>query len=272
MWWMMLGGAIAGWFGNMATTAQAKANNRISEANRDANNSVRVAGNAAKAASGSLDRWVQSLNNNRRLDSGAKAMESLVVNATRMNDSNVNRNLSASIRSAEQAGMQAASAAFSGVGGNAVDTINTSVALRDSIVHEQIMQTQEMASYDVARRAGNIMSQTIGGLDNTLIRENFDFQRSYAQYTPTISPFAAAVRGAFPYAKDAMGTMSGNDTSVKMTEEYGKASESDLGSRFRSSSMYDLADHAYDSKDKKFKFGFDTSKDEEQSIYSLWSR
>lgn len=271
MWWMLVGAAIAGKYGNMGTTAAAKANTRISEANAEAGEKVKVATNAAKAASGSLDRWVQSVNNNRRLKAGGEALEALAVNASRMNDASANRNLATSIRAAEQQGMAAAMQAFSGVGGSVVDAVNTSVALRDSIVNEQIRDSQEMGNYDVARRAGMIMSQTIGGLDQTLIRENLDYTQYYSQVTPYISSFAAAIRNAFPYAKDAMGSMADQTTSTELKQEYGKASDADLSSRFRSSSQYDLADYAYDSKQQKFKFGFDTSASEEKSIYDLWS-
>lgn len=157
-----------------AANAQAAANQRVSFANAAAGNKVRTARNAAQAAQNSLARWVQSVNNNRALDAGGQALEANSVNFRRASDAGVREDFLTSLQSAEQAGMSAAMAAAAGIDGQVVDMVNSSVALRDSIVQQQTADYRGMQSYDATRRAASIMQQTVGGLDSSLILDSFD--------------------------------------------------------------------------------------------------
>jgi len=201
----MIGGAVAGYFGNMASQAQADADNRLSIVNRDAKTLVRGAQNAFAAAKGSLNRWTQSVNNNRRLDAGGRALEDNMVNFQRNNDNMTARGFSDQIKMAEQIGQQAASAAAAGVSGGVVDMIDTTTALKHSIVNEQVKASGETAAFDAAHRAGSIAMETMQGLDGSIILDSLDYNREYAQKTAKIGSFGAAVRGAFPYARDMLG-------------------------------------------------------------------
>lgn len=198
-----IGGGIGGMVGTAATNAQIAANNRLSKINAETGNKTRVAQNTARMAEGTLARFVQSVNNNRALDAGANAQESLVVNHMRRGDANLSRGFSASIRDAEQAGHSAAAAAVAGVDGNVVDMVNGSTALRDSIVRQSVDEHQSMENYDASRRAGAIMSQMVSGLDSSVILDTLDYNQDVEQYRPETSAFANLIRGAFPAALDA---------------------------------------------------------------------
>jgi hypothetical protein len=288
MWWMAVVGAANGLLQGSAAREQAKLNNRLSKVNAEAANKVRGASNAAAAAEGSLARWVQSVNNQRQLDSGGDALEANVVNYRRQSDAGLTQDFASSIREAEQAGAAAAAQAVSGIAGNVTDTVNASMALRNSIVQQQVEDFRGFQNYDTARRAGSIYSQMIGGMDNSLIFDALDHNVDVANVTPVMSHWANAIQGAA--ASMGVGGQ-GTDVMRGPKESFTTEAGNGLQLRKRSSSNYDLADHAFDNK---VKFGFnieDSSKSDSSpyeiggtgvklgdndnstaSIYSLWSK
>lgn len=265
MWWGMLGGAIAGYFGNDAARAQADANTRISAANAKAGNEVRQASNAFEAAKGNLARYAQSVSNNQRLKAGGDAIEANVVNYRRARDNLGLQSFSTSIKQAEQAGASAAAQANSGIDGSVVDQVNGATALRDSIVDEAIRRNGETMDFDAAHRAAGIEIQTVQGMDGSLILDQLDFNQDFAQVSPKISAFAAAVRGAFPYKDDMIGKS--GDATQKTDYQTNTQYTGGLGTRQQSNNNYDLADYSY-SKNGNATFGFKDNS--EQSPYQLW--
>jgi hypothetical protein len=197
MWWNGIAGMVQGSVHGELTQAQTRINNRLSVVNADAKNRTRQASNTAQAAQGNLARWVQSVNNNRALRAGGEALEQTIVNAKRADDADLAQGFAASIRSAEAQGMAAASQARAGVNGQVVDMVNASVALRDSIVRQRFADHVDTKSYDTARRAASIMSQTIGGLDSSVILETMDYNKDVAQTQHVQSRFANAITGMF---------------------------------------------------------------------------
>jgi hypothetical protein len=178
-----IGGSLSAGLNKRATDALIESNNQISEVNARTGNRLRQAGNAASAAEGNLERFVQSVNNNRRLKAGGDAQEALVVNASRANDAQLAGRFSESIRNAEQVGHAAAAQAMNGMAGSVVDMVNTSTALRDSIVRQSVDDAQSQQNYDTSRRAGIIASQMIGGLDASVILDKLDYNVEVAQHT-----------------------------------------------------------------------------------------
>lgn len=196
-------GSFLGIFNVAGQRAVAEANNRISAVNAEAGNKVRLARNAFGAAENNLARFAQSLNNNRVLKQGGQQLEANVVNYYRSRDQLLTQSFSDSIAQAEQAGHAVASAAAAGVGGSVVDMVNTSTRLRDSIVKQQLDERADQFTYDTSRRAGNILSQTLGGMDQSLILNNFDTGIDVAQvqakptYGAAILNFAIAAGKAY---------------------------------------------------------------------------
>lgn len=168
--------------------------NRMNQVNTDAKNKVRGASNVLSAAQGNLNRFIQSVNNSRRLDAGGKAMEENVMNFYRASDQNTLQNFSTSIEQAEQAGQMAAAAAVHGIEGSVVDDINFSTALRNSVITERMRQISEMEGSDAGRRAGAILSQTVGSLDQSLILDSIDYNQNVAhKYVGEKEGFARAL-------------------------------------------------------------------------------
>lgn len=205
-----------------AGNASAKGNNLISDTNAQEGNRVKLAENAASAAQGNLARFTQSVNNNRALDAGGRALEALTVNSLRGGDAALRGSFSDDIRSAEAMGHMAASAAVAGAGGNVVDSVNQSTALRDSIVRQSVTDNAGSATYDVSRRAGNIMSQVVGGLDDSIILDHMDYNVQVAQHAPVLGMFARTLQGFFPAGTDALGAFkdAGNTVSSRVSSAY----------------------------------------------------
>lgn len=172
-----------GLFSMQGAQAEAEINTRLSKVRADANNTVRQASNVAAAAQGSLARFIQSVNNNRRLKAGGQALEANVVNFLRSDDQLLKQGLSLSVQEAEQAGAAAAAAAVNGIGGSVVDDVNLSTNLRAALIEDGLKDMRSTEAYDTSRRAGSIMSQMVGSLDQSLILDAIDYNQDVAQIT-----------------------------------------------------------------------------------------
>jgi len=181
MWQLLAGAAVMGWLGNQGKKEQAAIDTRLSAVNAEAENRVRRARNAESAGKTSLARYVQSVNNNRSLDDGGSAYASNIVNGLRAADQAINEDVLEGVRRLEEYGAAVASQAGAGIGGQVVDMVNSTTALRSSISNELQQQSQDTANFEVGQRAKSIMGQMIGGLDSSLIIDSLDQQLSYAQ-------------------------------------------------------------------------------------------
>ena len=181
---------------NKTAKVKAKTDNEIAEANAKARNDTRRGDAAVEGAQTRLQNWVQAQNNKRHLIEAGEALESAQVNISRATDSKVRGDFAASIAAAEQAGASAAAIANSGVGGAVTDMINTSTALRDGIMAQQSQEQFDKGMYDTGRKIGSIASQMVGGLDQSLLLDKFDFGRDVAQTTHYQDRTAAILIGA----------------------------------------------------------------------------
>lgn len=144
-------------------------------------NETRTMANVREHAIGSLNRWVQSVNNNLALRAGGKALEANTVNARRAKDYRAERRFSSSLSEAEALGAASAARGASGLNGNVVDMVAGTMALRSSIVNEQLRKQGISEDDASAQRAGMIMSQMVNGLDNSIIYPNRDNNVNVAQ-------------------------------------------------------------------------------------------
>jgi hypothetical protein len=261
--WDAVAGGLQGWNHGYVTRKQAQANNRLRRVNIQEGDKVRQAGNAAEAATNSLQRWSQSITNKRTLEAGGEALEANLVNARREADADLNMGFSDSIRSAEAQGAARAAQAAAGVDGGVVDQINGSMALRSSIVEQQLADFKGFKNFDVARRAGNIMSQTVGGLDSSLILDTFDMNVEAMQEEATFNNWAYALRGMAEH----MGGGGSIDSGLKQQEERSRELEADAkeqmdyadaNERKLSAELDNTADAA---ADDRYKFGWKLNED-----------
>lgn len=187
MWPMLIGAGVMGWLGNQTGKAQAEIDTRLSAVNAAATNQVKRAQNLEGMAKTSLSRYVQSVNNNLTLDDGGDAFTANLVSGLRMMDSEVNQKILNDVKTLEEFGAASASQAAVGAGGQVVDMINSTTALRSSISRELQRQSGEVAAFEVGQRSKSIMSQMVGGLDSSLILDSIDTSQAVAQrkYAPS---------------------------------------------------------------------------------------
>lgn len=201
MWAQAASAAISflGAFGSASVEkARARINTRLSAAQAEASNIVRAGANEYKAAEGHLARWVQSVNNQRRLDMGADNLEAAVVNYRRQSDARVRERFSDSIRAAEAEGAAIARQGFSGVTGAVSDMVNASMALRQSITEQAARDFEGMAAYDLQKRKAGLMSEMIGGLDQSLIFDALDYNEDVGQTFTGPNPYLSGLTAAAP--------------------------------------------------------------------------
>lgn len=157
---------------------------RISMLNAQLENNSRNFSNAAEAAKMNLGRYLQAVNNNRRLDGMANALASNTVNSLRGIDVANRSGFAASIQAAEQAGASVASAASAGVAGSVTDQVDYSTELRDSIMKQAAEDRMGQQVSDSGLRAASVVHNVVGGLDNSVMLDNFDNNRSSGIETP----------------------------------------------------------------------------------------
>lgn len=209
-------------FSIQAQGAMVETNNRLARTRAEEGNRVRQASNTASAAEGALNRFVQSVNNNRRLKAGGQALEANMVDFYRSDDQLMKQGFSQSISEAEQAGAMAAAAAVNGIAGSVVEDVNLSTSLRDGIVNDAFSDLRGQESYDTARRAGSIMSQVVGSMDQSLIIDRLDYNQDVAmqQAKPGGRGIQAALliaRGVAAYYSGGTSEMAANKSGPKFS-------------------------------------------------------
>jgi hypothetical protein len=159
-------------------------NNELSILNAKIGNENTLYENAYEAAKNGLARFMQSLNNNRALKAGGDALEANTVNFLRSSDMNTLRGMAVDEHNMETLGKVQANAALAGIDGNVVDSINLSTNLRNQIAKGAAESVKNQATYDTARRAGNIEQQVVGGLDSSIILDKFNPNVAYSMEQP----------------------------------------------------------------------------------------
>lgn len=187
---------LQGWLSGSLNRANVNAANKVSRANAEAGNMVRASQNTLAAASTALARYRQSTNNNNQLDYAGEGVEAIMVNASRMEKQALTASFEDSIRDAEQRGIAAASAGWSGAAGSVVDDINVATSLRSLRAMRSAEEAGDIRMYDVSRKVAGVYEQVVGGLDQTAIYDNMDYNTNVAkqQYAP--SPWVGAIMAA----------------------------------------------------------------------------
>lgn len=181
---------------------QVKANNRVRRAQADAEDTLRPAKNAAAAAQSSLALWSQSVNNQRRERASGLQLEAGAVNSARASTAQVGQVFAGSIRAAEQAGAQAAASASSGVTGHVVDMVAGATALRRKVGEESAAQFAGQVAYDTQRRAAELSSQLVTGLDTSMVMAGLDYNQTILQQQRQISNAEIGITAAAQLASD----------------------------------------------------------------------
>lgn len=160
--------------------ANVNASNTVNEANAYANNLVRAANNQLGAARGSLQRYNQSVNNQRTLDNMGTQQEAALVNYRRARDVEIQDDFESQIRFAEQAGAQAAATALTGLTGGVADIVQGTTALRKARLQQRALVARQQGDFDAAERNAQIAQAGWDSLDSSEITDNIDYGKDVA--------------------------------------------------------------------------------------------
>ncbi len=219
-------GAVVGIYSAVTSGNQAKedarARNEVRRANAEAANLVRGANNEKAAAFGHLNRWLQSVNNNRALDNAALSLEQTKANYLRQVDASRAGDFQRQLQVQEQAGAASATRGYTGFSGNAAEMVGGSAALRQALVEQTVQKNYKVADQDQQRKVHAITSQLMGGLDQSLILDAVDYNRNVtfeeAAPSSTGPVLAATFQGLASVAGAASAT--GNSTPKDTATDY----------------------------------------------------
>lgn len=170
-----------------------EAGNRVRRAQADASNRVRDAGNGFNLARTTQARQLQVLNNNRITADMGAGLESQARNYARQKDLQARGSFEDNIREAEVMGEQAALAALGGAGGDAVDVVSGTTALRNARAEEEQRRNYAQSDFDYAYTRGAIVTQALSGLDGSTILDDIDYGIDVAQIGAKTSVFGTAL-------------------------------------------------------------------------------
>jgi hypothetical protein len=193
--------------GSLSANSIHKSEAKLREAQVAGANSNRLARNIERGAEAGLARFMQSVNNNRRLRAAGQQLAAGTQTMVRTQDNMVTTGIEQQLREAEQQGAYAANVAKSGVGGNSVDIIDITMRLKNSRQRAAVEQNNKYLNYDMAQQLSGIMPQTIEGLDNSTIRSGMDNSTNMA-FTPDRTGNAFFDLMANPNMKDVFGFFS----------------------------------------------------------------
>lgn len=181
MFWIQAAQAALSVIGARGEGKIVDARNRVFAAQAAAENTVRDAGNAFSLARSTAARAQQALNNNRALTNLGSGLEEQARNYARQRDMETRASFEDQIREAELSGEQAAMAAFSGVGGDAVDVVSGTTALRAARAEEEAKRYAATEAYDYRYARGAMIQSAISGLDGNAILDDLDYSTSLAR-------------------------------------------------------------------------------------------
>ena len=156
---------------------QQKANKRIDEANVDATNTVR-AGNAQLASAvGNLQRWQQSVNNQRTIKSYADNAEALRTNLDRAIKGLNSQSLEQRLSSAQEAGAAVAAMGAAGMAGSTRDQVNSSMRMAAQRKQDSITEQKDATKSDATAQIAALTNNLGYALDDNVIIDAVDVRK-----------------------------------------------------------------------------------------------
>jgi len=151
--------------------AQYKAQKTIDDANYEASETIRKAGNELGRAQGGLKNWMTSVSNQRMIEAAGSQYNALGENIARHLDQAATGSLQRRIQASEQLGALTAQAAAAGVGGSTSSLINGTLRLRNAILNHEIEKQQGQATYDMLAQRAGILSNAYDSWDYTFVAD-----------------------------------------------------------------------------------------------------
>lgn len=204
--------------GSWAANRVHKAEGKLRDAQVAAANSNRLSKNIERGAEAGLARFMQSVNNNRRLTAAGQQLATGTQNMIRAQDTMVTSSIEQQLREAERAGAYAANVASTGTGGNSVDMIDLTMRLKNVRRQAATDKNNKYLNYDMAQQLSGIMPQTVEGLDVSTVNAGMDYSTNMS-FNPERKSNLVIDLLANPNMRDVLGLFGSN----KKPEHIGQA-------------------------------------------------
>jgi hypothetical protein len=192
-----------------------KAESKLREAQVAGANSNRLSKNIERGAEAGLMRFMQSMNNNRRLKAAGQQRDAGVQTMIRTQDNITTTSIEQQLREAESQGAYAANAAKSGMMGNSVDMIDITMRMKNTRQRAAVEQNNKYLTYDMAQQIAGVIPQAVEGLDATMYNAGMDTSTNMAYSAKSTGhPFFDLLRN--PNLKDVFGLFGSNGEDYKM--------------------------------------------------------
>ena len=166
---------------------QAKEQAKLEQTNADATNIVRAGNDQLAAAVGSLNRWRQSVGNQRTIEQYADNSATLQTNLQRTYQNLNSTSLEQRLVAAQEAGAATAAMNAAGLGGNTRDMINSTLQIAAQRKQDLLSDQKRATGYDVAQQLAGMTDNLAYQLDDSTIIDQVDTRQEHAQaYIPSI--------------------------------------------------------------------------------------
>lgn len=146
------------------------------ESNVRVANINRLANNKLAAAQGSLNRYMQSRQNQVHLKNTGKALETTQTNIIRLNEAATAGSASRRIAAAEESGAIAARVGAMGIGGSTVSMLNATAKLRQDIASSMANTQTKQQTYDLGLQKDAQKEMMILGLSDVQFLDGINMQ------------------------------------------------------------------------------------------------
>lgn len=176
MFWMPLIMAGMSMAQGMKAQGDAEVAKITDESNTKVANINRLANNKLAAAQGSLNRYMQSRQNQVHLKNTGKAIETTTTNIIRLNEAATAGSASRRIAAAEESGAIAARVGAMGIGGGTVSMLNATAKLRQDIADGMADTQTKQQTYDMGLQRDAQREMMILGLSDVQFLDGINMQ------------------------------------------------------------------------------------------------
>lgn len=160
--------------GSMMQLINSRHTHKIEQAKIDAARVIQKSNNDRSASDATLNNFIQSLANQRKMDAAGAAMNAKGQNIAAMLDKATVGSIQQRIQAAGELGNASVQAAAAGVGGSSVETFQATMRLRSSVQKEGLDRAVAGDNTNASSERAGVIGEAIAGLSNNTYVGNMD--------------------------------------------------------------------------------------------------
>lgn len=209
MSWVMVGvSAVSTITSFMGASSAAKAQTTIAKAQADAENKNRQANNMVSAANSAMINTMRAEDTKQKFKAAGAQWEAANKNIIRLKDQAVRGKVNERLKAAEELGSLYASAAFNGIGGQVVDTIQNQLSTAQKTEEQLSQSNYDTQISDMLSARDSLFANAAASMDNSTTFASMDRNVSIPGYVAKPNPIAYIgnfVEQSAPYIRNQLG-------------------------------------------------------------------